>query len=63
LPLLSGVGADALACELEDRGVANQASVAASISATMIRSNLQAFSEWVDPDALKDVLEFDLSGL
>jgi HTH-type transcriptional repressor of NAD biosynthesis genes len=41
----------------------DEARVVAPISATMIRGNPRAFSEWIDPDVLRDVLKWDLSGL
>jgi hypothetical protein len=41
----------------------DEARVVAPISATMIRGNPRAFSEWIYPDVLRDVLKWDLSGL
>jgi HTH-type transcriptional regulator, transcriptional repressor of NAD biosynthesis genes len=40
----------------------DEARVIAPISATMIRSNPRSFSGWIDPDVLRDVLEWDLPG-
>jgi HTH-type transcriptional repressor of NAD biosynthesis genes len=40
----------------------DEARVIAPISATMIRNNPRSFSDWIDPDVLRDVLEWDLPG-
>jgi HTH-type transcriptional repressor of NAD biosynthesis genes len=37
----------------------DEARIVVPISATMIRGNPRAFSEWIGPDVLRDMLEWD----